>query len=88
MGLNIRFAALPTGLFVTAPNPVRQINDTDQPFFVLDFDGFREIEPASTVFLDTTIVRDTLEAVHPYAGEAFQESITDRSRALFRGGQA
>lgn len=84
-GLNIRFAALPAGVVVTAPNPVREVADKDQPFFVLDFDGYQEFDSYSATLLDADTIKDALDAVHPYAGEAFQESIGDKSRALFRG---
>ena len=55
------------------------------PFFVLDFDGFHEFTGAEAVQLNSEVVSETLSAVHVPCGTAFQRSITDEARTLFRG---
>jgi uncharacterized protein (TIGR04255 family) len=55
------------------------------PFFVLDFDGFHDFSGQEAVPLSSKVVRESLSAVHVPCGTAFQQSITDEARELFRG---
>lgn len=54
------------------------------PFFVIDMDGFWTRSADDMAAFDVAWIGATLEAVHDPAGEAFQNSITDQSRAVFR----
>jgi uncharacterized protein (TIGR04255 family) len=54
------------------------------PFFVLDFDGFHDFTGGQPVSLSSSMVREDLSAVHIPCGTAFQRSITDEARTLFR----
>jgi len=54
------------------------------PFFVIDLDGFRQQPADEGAVFDVEWIRAMLETVHGPAGEAFQNSITDQSRAVFR----
>lgn len=86
-GLNCSYAALNQGA-VVAPEILRRPRAAiDGPFFVLDFDGFQEFPNDVAVPLDPETVLMSLAAVHSPAGEAFQNSITDKARRLFRGSQ-
>lgn len=86
-GLNFHFAALNQGA-VVSPQILRRPRPAGSgPFFVLDYDGFQEFPGDVAVLLDPGVVRNSLEAVHAPAGEAFQNSITDKARELFRGNQ-
>lgn len=85
--LNFRFAALNQGPVVAPKILHRRIPVESGPFFVLDFDGYQEFSDAIAVPLDPAVISTSLSAVHAPAGEAFQNSITDKSRALFRGVQ-
>lgn len=83
-GLNFRFASLPSGAVVVTNNLVRRPYAEDVPFFVLDFDGYRDFVDLSARLLNTELVAESLDSVHGPAGAAFQNSITDRARELFR----
>jgi uncharacterized protein (TIGR04255 family) len=83
-GLNCRFAALNQGTIVV-PQHLKRAAVESGPFFVLDFDGFRDFTNQELVQLSADVVRDALSAVHVPCGTAFQRSITDAARTLFRG---
>jgi uncharacterized protein (TIGR04255 family) len=83
-GLNFRFAALDQGS-VVVPQHLQRRAVPSGPFFVLDFDGFRDFPGDEFIPLSAHVVRDTLTAVHVPCGAAFQRSITNRARELFRG---
>ncbi len=83
-GLNFRFAALPSGAVVVPQTLVRPPFDNRDPFFVLDFDGYRDFKSPNATLLDANVVAITLDAVHGPAGATFQNAITDQARALFR----
>lgn len=83
-GLNFRLAALNQGPIVV-PQFLKRPAIPSGPFFVLDFDGFHDFTGQETVPLSAAVVRDSLSAVHVPCGTAFQRSITDEARKLFRG---
>lgn len=83
-GLNCRFAALDQGP-VVVPQVLRHALVDSGPFFVLDFDGFEDFTGRDAVPLSAEVVRESLSAVHIPCGLAFQRSITDEARELFRG---
>lgn len=83
-GLNIRYAALDQGPIVV-PQFLKRPAIESGPFFVLDFDGFHEFSGDQAIPLSSAAIRDDLSAVHIPCGTAFQRSITDQARALFRG---
>ena len=83
-GLNIRFAALNQGP-VVVPQFLKRPAIPSGPFFVLDFDGFHDFTGEETVPLSTEVVLSSLATVHIPCGAAFQRSITDEARGLFRG---
>ncbi|WP_410785732.1 TIGR04255 family protein [Kribbella sp. C-35] len=84
-GLNFRCAALNQGPIVV-PQFLRRPPIQSGPFFVLDFDGFHDFTGQEAVPLSSEVVCDSLSAVHLPCGTAFQRSITDEARTLFRGG--
>ncbi|WP_410644984.1 TIGR04255 family protein [Amycolatopsis sp. lyj-346] len=86
-GLNFRSAALNQGPIVVPQHLKREVQESG-PFFVLDFDGFQDFTQGQLVPLNPGIVRETLSAVHVPCGTAFQRSITDEARQLFRGAQS
>lgn len=86
-GLNYRCTALNQGTIVV-PQHLRRMPVESGPFFVLDFDGFHDFNNQDTVQLSAEVVRDALSAVHVPCGIAFQNSITDEARELFRGGRS
>jgi uncharacterized protein (TIGR04255 family) len=83
-GLNVRFAALNQGPVVVPQNLQHTTHDVG-PFFVLDFDGFQDFTGGVATPLDPEVVSKSLSAVHAPCGAAFQRSITDEARTLFRG---
>lgn len=83
-GLNFRCAALNQGTIVV-PQHLKRSAVESGPFFVLDFDGFRDFTLLDAVQLSAEVVSDALSAVHVPCGAAFQRSITDEARTLFRG---
>lgn len=83
-GLNFRCAALNQGTIVV-PQHLKRPAVESGPFFVLDFDGFRDFTNQDVVQLSAEVVGDSLSAVHVPCGTAFQRSITDEARILFRG---
>lgn len=83
-GLNFRFAALNQGPIVV-PQVLKRPTIQSGPFFVLDFDGFHDLSTQQAVALSSEVVRESLSTVHVPCGTAFQRSITDEARALFRG---
>jgi uncharacterized protein (TIGR04255 family) len=82
--LNFRYAALVQGAIVV-PRFLKRPPIESGPFFVLDFDGFHDMTAGETVPLSSEVVHDALSAVHAPCGSAFQQSITDDARMLFRG---
>jgi uncharacterized protein (TIGR04255 family) len=85
-GLNFRCAALNQGPIVV-PEFLKRPPIESGPFFVLDFDGFHDFTGGEAVSLNSEVVREALSAVHVPCGSAFQRSITDEARMLFRGAQ-
>lgn len=83
-GLNFRFAALNQGPIVV-PQFLKRPPVPSGPFFVLDFDGFQDFTGRDAVPLSADVVRDSLSTVHVPCGTAFQRSIKDEARVLFRG---
>jgi len=86
-GLNFRYAALNQGSIVV-PQFLKRPAIESGPFFVLDFDGFHDFTDGQAVSLSSAMVRENLSAVHIPCGTAFQRSITDEARTLFRGKQS
>jgi uncharacterized protein (TIGR04255 family) len=86
-GLTVRCAALDQGP-VVVPQFLMRPPIESGPFFVLDFDGFQDFSGGEAVPLSSAVVTETLSAVHIPCGAAFQRSITDEARALFRGPQS
>lgn len=82
-GFNFRYAALDQGPIVVPQFLTRPAIESG-PFFVLDFDGFHDFSGREAVPLSSEVVRNSLSAVHGPCGAAFQRSITDEARALFR----
>jgi uncharacterized protein (TIGR04255 family) len=83
-GLNFRFAALNQGPIVV-PQFLKRPAIPSGPFFVLDLDGFHDFTSQQTAPLSAEVVRESLSSVHVPCGTAFQRSITDQARELFRG---
>jgi uncharacterized protein (TIGR04255 family) len=83
-GLNFRYAALDQGPIVV-PQFLKRPPIESGPFFVLDFDGFHDFTAGQAISLSSAIVREDLSAVHIPCGTAFQRSLTDEARTLFRG---
>ena len=87
-GLNFRFAALNQGP-VVVPQHLQRPAIESGPFFVLDFDGFHDFAgKRRSVPLSSEVIRTSLAAVHVPCGAAFQRSITDEARTLFRESRA
>jgi uncharacterized protein (TIGR04255 family) len=86
-GFNFRYAALDQGPIVV-PQFLRRPAIESGPFFVLDFDGFHDFSGQEAVPLSSEVVCDSLSAVHGPCGTAFQRSITDEARTLFRGARS
>lgn len=82
-GLDFRCAALNQGPIVV-PQFLKRPPIQSGPFFVLDFDGFRDFTDQGAIPLSSHVVRETLSAVHVPCGTAFQQSITEEARVLFR----
>lgn len=82
-GMNLRFAALNQGPIV-APQFLKRPAVVSGPFFVLDYDGFRDFTGQEFAALSADVVRDSLATAHIPCGTAFQRSITDQARELFR----
>jgi uncharacterized protein (TIGR04255 family) len=83
-GLNVRYAALDQGPVVVAQFLKRPAIQSG-PFFVLDFDGFHDFTGDQAIPLSSAAIREELSTVHLACGTAFQRSITDEARTLFRG---
>lgn len=81
--LDFRYSTLAAGA-TGVPAYLRRRPFTPGPFFALDFDGFEEFGADPMVFLDAAVIADVLPALHDATGSAFQRSITDEARALFR----
>jgi uncharacterized protein (TIGR04255 family) len=86
-GLNFQYAALNQPSIVQ-PQFLNREQFEPGPFFVLDFDGYRDFSGQDAVLLDADEVTNVLTAVHDPAGAAFQRAITEDARNLFRGGTA
>lgn len=86
-GLNFRYAALDQGPIVV-PQFLKRPAIESGPFFVLDFDGFHDFSGREAVPLNSEVVSGSLSAVHVPCGTAFQRSITDEARTLFRGNKS
>lgn len=82
--LNFQYAAL-NQVPVVSPRFLRREVFPAGPFFVLDFDGYQDFTGDVPTALAPEVVSTCLAAVHTPAGAAFQRSITDDARALFRG---
>lgn len=81
--LNFRYAAFTQGAS-TIPSHLRRRQFVPGAYFGLDFDGFAEFGADPATLLDAAVVTDLLPALHDAAATAFQRSITDEARALFR----
>jgi uncharacterized protein (TIGR04255 family) len=86
-GLNVGYAAIPQGTVVTPQFLVRP-EFPPGPAFVIDIDGYFEFSEGVTMQLNNEVVGDILSSVHGPVGGAFQRTITDNARSLFRGGAA
>jgi uncharacterized protein (TIGR04255 family) len=86
-GLNFQYAALNQPPIVQ-PQFLHRQQFESGPFFVLDFDGYRDFSGQDAVRLDADEVINVLTAVHDPAAAAFQRAITEDARNLFRGGAA
>ncbi len=86
-GLNFRYAALDQGPIVV-PQFLKRRAVESGPFFVLDFDGFHDFSGLDAAPLSSEVVLNALSAVHGPCGTAFQRSITNEARTLFRGTQS
>jgi len=86
-GLNFRCAALNQGPIVV-PQFLKRPPIQSGPFFVLDFDGFHDFTGRDAVALSSDVVSESLSTVHVPCGTAFQRSITDEARTIFRGAQS
>ena len=86
-GLNFRCAALNQGPIVV-PQFLNRPKVDPGPFFVLDYDGFQDFTDRPAVPLGGQVVCETLTAVHAPCGAAFQRSITEKARQLFRGARS
>jgi uncharacterized protein (TIGR04255 family) len=86
-GLNFQYAALNQPPIVQ-PQFLHRQQFEPGPFFVLDFDGYRDFSGQDAILLDADEVTNVLTAVHEPAGAAFQRAITADARNLFRGGAA
>jgi uncharacterized protein (TIGR04255 family) len=82
-GLQIGYAAVPQGSVVNHRFLKRPPFEPG-PFFGMDFDGFCEFSVDPAKFLDPDLVARVLRGVHGPISEAFQRSLTDNSRSLFR----
>ena len=83
-GLKVQYASFSDGA-TALPGHLRRRPFTPGPFFGLDLDGFVEFGAEESVPFDAGVVTDLLAKVHAPLGAAFQGSITDAARALFRG---
>ncbi|CDO89957.1 hypothetical protein AWC29_00025 [Mycobacterium triplex] len=83
-GLTFQYQALDQHPIVQPQLLTRQNFDAG-PFFVLDFDGFRDFNGEDVVRLDANEVTTVLNEVHGPVGAAFQRAITEDARNLFRG---
>jgi uncharacterized protein (TIGR04255 family) len=86
-GLTFQYAALNQSS-VVQPQLLNRRKFEPGPFFVLDFDGFRDFNGEDVVRLDADEVTNVLTAVHGPVGAAFQRAITEDARNLFRGATA
>jgi len=84
LGFTFRCAAMDEGTIVVSEHLSRPPVE-DGPFFVLDLDGFMDFTSQAAVPLSAKTICDSLSAAHVPCGTAFQRSITDEARALFRG---
>ncbi len=82
-GLQIGYAAVPQGSVVNH-RFLKRPPFEQRPFFAMDFDGFCDFSADPAKFLDPDLVARVLCGVHAPIGEAFQRSLTDNSRSLFR----
>ncbi len=82
-GLQIGYAAVPQGSVVNH-RFLKRPPFEQRPFFAMDFDGFCDFSADPAKFLDPDLVARVLRGVHAPIGEAFQRSLTDNSRSLFR----
>jgi uncharacterized protein (TIGR04255 family) len=82
-GLQIGYAAVPQGSVVNH-RFLKRPPFEQGPFFAMDFDGFCDFSADPAKFLDPDLVARVLRGVHAPIGEAFQRSLTDNSRRLFR----
>jgi uncharacterized protein (TIGR04255 family) len=83
-GLTFQYQALNQSP-VVQPQLLNRQKFEPGPFFVLDFDGFRDFNGEDVVRLDADEVTTVLNDVHGPVGAAFQRAITEDARNLFRG---
>lgn len=85
--LVLRFAAL-EGVGVVGNDPLqRKTNPESGPFFVIDVDSFWEAgTPNAVTDFDVKNLVSRFEELHMPTGRAFQGTLTDKLRELFRNG--
>lgn len=81
--LNARYASFAGGA-TNVPAHLRRRLFSPDPFFGLDFDGFAEFGTNPAVQLDASVVGEVMPSLHAAVAAAFQRSITDDARAVFR----
>ena len=81
----VRYAAL-DGVGVVSGEPLkRRSQTTEGPFFVIDTDSYRDVPGEEMLGFTTEVLSPVLDELHEPVGTMFQNAITDKSRALFRG---
>ena len=84
-GLLVRFASLRDGGAVSDEPLRRTVPASEGPFFVIDADSFRVTPDEHMLDFDAPTLEPVLDDLHEPLGEVFEHSITDRTRAVFRG---
>lgn len=84
-GLLVRFASLNDGGAISDEPLRRTIPAREGPFFVIDTDSFRVSPGEQMVDFDTQALEPVLDNLHEPLGGIFEHSITDQTRAVFRG---
>ena len=81
----VRYTAL-DGAGVVSGEPLkRRSQTTEGPFFVIDTDSYRDVPGTEMLSFSPEVLAPVLDELHEPVGAMFQNAITDKSRALFRG---